>query len=157
MEGKKRKEVDLPPRGDTAATSSINNIASWPRSFDIWKIRRGHPYPQPPPPPAPRPLQKACWNSKWLARVAPCVGNRRSLHTCASFQLERFYFSALVSRLLCSTWEFASLRKNFVILPPLLFIYLFIYFSFKEERGKFGNVENLVHLLSLSIWIREFW
>lgn len=30
-----RKEVDLPPRGDTAATSSINNIASWPRSFDI--------------------------------------------------------------------------------------------------------------------------
>lgn len=38
-EGKKwrgrRKEVDLPPRGDTAATSSINNIASWPRSFDI--------------------------------------------------------------------------------------------------------------------------
>lgn len=47
----RRKGADLPPRGDTAATSSINNIASWPRSFDIWKIRRGHPYPQPPLPP----------------------------------------------------------------------------------------------------------
>lgn len=99
----------------------------------------------PPPPasplPAPRPLQKACWNSKWLARVAPCVGNRRSLHTCASFQLERFYFSALVSRLLCPTREFASPRKKFPNPFIYSFIYLFIssFLSRKEEEEEEGN------------------
>lgn len=158
----RRKGADLPPRGDTAATSSINNIASWPRSFDIWKIRRGHPYPQPPlPAPPSSPLHARCRKpagiqNGWLGlhrAWATVVPSTRAPPSSWNVSISPRWYLASFAR----PENSPLLVKNFVILLSIhLFIYLFIssFLSRKKEEGNsnfpFLNFPNLcaVNLLN---------